>query len=130
MTHDSQIKRLLLLPTVVAGMVSVAWQLEGKKAWWVYPKEVVTELGPPSGQSSCCDTWSTSPRYPLPFAAPPAPLAQCWGAELDPGDFLFFRSSTPHFAYPLGPMLSAISHLGECDVQAGQRAHALYGSTQ
>ena len=42
-------------------------------------------------------------------------LSRCWGVdmgvELGPGDFLFFRSSPPHFAKPLSPMVSAISHL-------------------
>mmetsp|Transcript_15984 Transcript_15984/g.42073 ORF Transcript_15984/g.42073 Transcript_15984/m.42073 type:complete len:140 (-) Transcript_15984:176-595(-) len=34
------------------GMVSVAMQLEGRKAWWVYPFGAMVELGPPRAQSS------------------------------------------------------------------------------
>ena len=107
-------------------MISIAWQLDGKKGWWVYPQDATPDLGPPRAVSECCDTWNESPRYPHPLQQPPASLSRCWGAELEPGDFLVFKSNTPHYAYPLSPMVSAITHLYSCNSQRGDRVRAIW----
>ena len=107
------------------GMISVAWQLEGRKGWWLYPPSATAELGPPRVVSGCCETWSLSPSNP-PLWKPWPTLSRCWGVELGPGDFLFFRSWPPHFAKPLSPMVSAISHLSACGARRGERAKVLW----
>ena len=103
--------------------------------------------------------WTQSPRFPHPrvvrdatrallgavardptgllrrlVARPPGddePIARCWGVELEPGDFLFFRSNTPHFAFPLGAQVSAVTHFtddGVCRAERGERAALFWPS--
>ena len=112
--------------TYCTGMISVAWQLEGRKGWWLYPPSATAELGPPSVVSGCCETWLLSPSNNPPLLEPWPMLSRCWGVELGPGDFLFFSSWPPHFAKPLSPMVSAISHLSACGARRGERATVLW----
>lgn len=106
------------------GMVSAAWQVEGTKAWWVYDPDVTDELGSPRAHTSCCDTWTQSPAFPQPLSKPRPALSRCWGAELESGDLLVFRSNTVHFAFPLSPMVSAITHFTACGARRGERLEA------